>query len=165
MYKKNIICSFGSKIFTNFKMAACPSFIKMKRPSFVSQKMKLKKDMLPFWYLWIFLSQNFSLCSPCMYLLTLKRIKQFFNLFVSKKPLKNVSFVWKIGLGRFVFSTTVTQAWTLTFYHLYHYYKTLWSISCCCRLEPSLSYDHIPPSTNWPTVQRCTICHFNPINK
>ena len=107
MYKKNIICSFGSKIFTNFKMAACPSFIKMKRPSFVSQKMKLKKDMLPFWYLWIFLSQNFSLCSPCMYLLTLKRIKQFFNLFVSKKPLKNVSFVWKIGLGRFVFSTTV----------------------------------------------------------
>ena len=107
MYKKNIICSFGSKIFMNFKMAACPSFIKMKRPSFVSQKMKLKKDMLPFWYLWIFLSQNFSLCSPCMYLLTLKRIKQFFNLFVSKKPLKNVSFVWKIGLGRFVFSTTV----------------------------------------------------------
>ena len=107
MYKKNIICSFGSKIFTNFKMAACPSFIKMKRPSFVSQKMKLKKDMLPFWYLWIFLSQNFSLCSPCMYLLTLKRIKQFFNLFVSKKPLKNVSFVWKIGLGWFVFSTTV----------------------------------------------------------
>ena len=111
MYKKNIICSFGSKIFTNFKMAACPSFIKMKRPSFVSQKMKLKKDMLPFWYLWIFLSQNFSLCSPCMYLLTLKRIKQFFNLFVSKKPLKNVSFVWKIGLGRFVFSTTVTLVW------------------------------------------------------
>ena len=109
MYKKNIICSFGSKIFTNFKMAACPSFIKMKRPSFVSQKMKLKKDMLPFWYLWIFLSQNFSLCSPCMYLLTLKRIKQFFNLFVSKKPLKNVSFVWKIGLGRFVFSTTVMK--------------------------------------------------------
>ena len=109
MYKKNIICSFGSKIFTNFKMAACPSFIKMKRPSFVSQKMKLKKDMLPFWYLWIFLSQNFSLCSPCMYLLTLKRIKQFFNLFVSKKPLKNVSFVWKIGLGRFVFSTTVAS--------------------------------------------------------
>ena len=111
MYKKNIICSFGSKIFTNFKMAACPSFIKMKRPSFVSQKMKLKKDMLPFWYLWIFLSQNFSLCSPCMYLLTLKRIKQFFNLFVSKKPLKNVSFVWKIGLGRFVFSTTVGVQW------------------------------------------------------
>ena len=107
MYKMNIICSFGSKIFMNFKMAACPSFFKMKRPSFVSQKIKLKKDMLPFWYLWIFLSQNFSLCSPCMYLLTLKRIKQFFNLFVSKKPLKNVSFVWKIGLGRFVFSTTV----------------------------------------------------------
>ncbi len=66
-----------------------------------------KKDMLPFWNSWIFLSQNYILCSFYRFWLALKRTKQFFDDFVSKIPLKKVSFVWKIGLGRFVFSTTV----------------------------------------------------------
>ena len=64
--------------------------------------------MLQLWDSWIFLSQNFSLCSPYICCLTLRRIKQFSNVFVAKKSLKNANFVWKIGFGRFVFSTTVT---------------------------------------------------------
>ena len=109
MYKKNIICRFGSKIFTNFKMAAFPSHCFIFLLFLLSKRWNNEKGMLPFWNSWIFLSQNYSICSPCIFWLVLRRIQQFSNIFVSKIPLKKVSFVWKIGLGRFIFSTTVVN--------------------------------------------------------
>ena len=39
-----------------------------------------------------------------------RRIKQFSNVFVPKKPIKNANFVWKMGFVRFVLSTTVHHA-------------------------------------------------------
>ena len=65
--------------------------------------------LVQFWNLWLFLSQNFSLCLPCIYCLNPRRIKQFSNVFVLKRPLKNAIFVWKMGFVRFVLSTTVTR--------------------------------------------------------
>ena len=47
------------------------------------------------------------MCSPCICCLTLRRIKQFSNVFVPKEPVEYANLVWKMGFARFVFSTTV----------------------------------------------------------
>ena len=107
LYKENINCTFGSKISTNFKFAAFPSQCCIFYLVKTAKRCNIEKGMLQNWKLWIFLRQNYKSCSPCIFCLVLKRIELFFNIFVSKNPLKNVSFVWKIGLGQFVFSTTV----------------------------------------------------------
>ena len=87
----------GSIPFSLFHLLLVKTSKNSKNMSFVVQ----------FWNQWIFLSQNYRLCSSCTFWLTLKRTKQFFGAFVSKMALKNASFVWKMGFGRFVFSTTV----------------------------------------------------------
>ena len=89
----------GSIPFSLFHLLLVKTSKNSKNMSFVVQ----------FWNQWIFLSQNYRLCSSCTFWLTLKRTKQFFGAFVSKMALKNASFVWKMGFGRFVFSTTVVK--------------------------------------------------------
>ena len=77
--------------------------------SFTSKNSKNISFVVQFWNQWIFLSQNYRFYSSCTFWLALKRTKQFFDDFVSKMALKNASFVWKMGFGWFVFSTTVTE--------------------------------------------------------
>ena len=73
----------------------------------LGKRWNYEKGIMQFWNSWIFLSQNFSLCLPCICCLTLRRIKQFSNVFVPKMSLKNAHFVWKMGFGWFILSTTV----------------------------------------------------------
>ena len=49
------------------------------------------------------MSQNNRLFSSCTFWLILKRIKQSFNVFVSKMAFKYANFVWKMGFVQFVF--------------------------------------------------------------
>ena len=75
------------------------------------------------------MSQNFSLCLPCIYCLNPRRIKQYSNVFVLKRPLKNAIFVWKMGFARFVFSTTVN-----------HYFDRYVCPSICSSVRPSVHH-------------------------
>ena len=74
----------------------------------------MMKAILQLWNSWIFLSQNFSLCLPCICCLTLRRIKQFSNVFVLKMSLKNAHFVWKMA-GLFwapLYTPALNYSWT-----------------------------------------------------
>ena len=64
----------------------------------LGKRWNYEKGMLQFWNSWIFLSQNFSLCLPCICCLTLRRIKQFSNVFVPKTSLKNVNICMENGV-------------------------------------------------------------------
>ena len=96
----------------NFKIVAPPSHFSI---FYLVKITKIGLFMCSFKICKYFLSQNFSLCSPCIYCLNPRRIEQYSNVFVVKRPLKNSTFVMKMGFVRFVFSTTelTLRLWSL----------------------------------------------------